>query len=439
MVQHIAILGGGLAGLGAASRAAQHGLDARIYEQRDHLGGHASSFQIDGYTFDEGIHVSFTGNAAVRAMFADGVGGAFHAHDAKLLNYFKGHWLRHPVQTNLHGLPADLVEDCLVDVAEAAARFEEEAPADYGAWLTRTMGRTIAETFPAQYTRKYWTVEPAAMTTDWIGPRIYPPKLREVVRGALCPHNESHQYLTAFRYPEQGGFASFYRPLATSVRASLEHQVVAIEPRRGRLEFAHGATAHYDALVSTLPLPVLVDLLPDVPTSVQLAATRLRCTSLVLVSIGLKHQVELPAAHWVYFYDDDVLASRAWFPQAMSPSSVPAGACAIQAEIYHSDSRPLAVADVGNRTVEDFRRIGLIGADAAIDFVDVRHQRWGNVLFDHDRAAAVELVRAYVEGLGIRLAGRYGEWAYYWTDDALVSGWRAADDIAATSKARAHG
>ncbi|MEQ9638584.1 MAG: FAD-dependent oxidoreductase [Alphaproteobacteria bacterium] len=439
MVQHIAILGGGMAGLGAASRAAEHGLDARIYEQRDHLGGHASSFEIDGYTFDEGIHVSFTRNDAVRALFEEGVGGAFHAHEARLLNHFDGHWLRHPVQTNLFGLPARLIEDCLVDIAEAAANFHDCPPTDYGEWLHRNMGRTLAETFPAQYTRKYWTVEPAAMTTDWIGPRVYPPKLREVVHGALGTHDGNHQYLTAFRYPMDGGFAAFYRPLAARVSASLEHEIVAIHPARQRLDFANGVTAHYDALVSTLPLPVLVDLLPDVPTAVREAAARLRCTSLVLVSIGLKHEIELPAAHWVYFYDDEVLASRAWFPQAMSPSSVPAGTSAIQAEIYHSDSRPLPVEDVGNRTVEDFRRMGLIGADDAIDFVDVRHQRWGNVLFDHDRAAAVGLVRAYVEELGIRLAGRYGEWAYYWTDDAMVSGWRAADDIAAAAKVAAHG
>lgn len=439
MVQHIAILGGGLAGLGAASRAAAHGLDARIYEQRDHLGGHASSFKIGGYTFDEGIHVSFTRNETVRNLFVEGVDGAFLAHDAQLLNYFDGHWLRHPVQTNLFGLPTRLVEDCLVDVAEAAARFDETPPAHYGEWLDRTMGRTIAETFPAQYTRKYWTVEPSAMTTDWIGPRVYPPKLREVVRGALAPHDESHQYLTAFRYPEAGGFASFYAPLAASVNASLEHRAVTIDPRHRRIDFANGTEAHFDRLVSTLPLPVLINLLPDVPTPVRDAAARLRCTALVLVSIGLKHEVDLPTAHWVYFYDEDVLASRAWFPQAMSPTSVPVGACAIQAEIYHSDSRPLSVEDVGNRTVEDFQRIGLIPADAAIDFVDVRHQRWGNVLFDHGRKAAVAQVRDYVEGLGIHLAGRYGEWAYYWTDDALTSGWRAADEIVEASKVRAHG
>jgi protoporphyrinogen oxidase len=121
MADHTAILGGGLAGLGAASRLRALGLDAHIYEQRDHLGGHASSFQIDGYTFDEGIHVSFTRNETVRDLFAEAIAGDFVAHEARLLNHFDGHWIRHPVQTNLHGLPARLVEDCLVDAAAAVA------------------------------------------------------------------------------------------------------------------------------------------------------------------------------------------------------------------------------------------------------------------------------------------------------------------------------
>ena len=54
------ILGGGLAGLSAA----YHG-NGIIYEKKSKVGGHAMSHEIDGFIFDEGIHVLHTSNKYV--------------------------------------------------------------------------------------------------------------------------------------------------------------------------------------------------------------------------------------------------------------------------------------------------------------------------------------------------------------------------------------
>ena len=42
-------------------------------------------------------------------------------------------------------------------------------------------GRSFAELFPMQYTRKYHTTRADNMSTDWLGPRIYRPSLEEVL------------------------------------------------------------------------------------------------------------------------------------------------------------------------------------------------------------------------------------------------------------------
>ena len=36
-------------------------------------------------------------------------------------------------------------------------------------------------------------------------------------------------------------------------------------------------------------------------------------------------------------------------------------------------------------------------------------------------------MRGYLEDAGIRTCGRYGEWAYFWTDDSFKSGEAAAE------------
>ena len=56
---------------------------------------------------------------------------------------------------------------------------------------------------------------------------------------------------------------------------------------------------------------------------------------------------------------------------------------------------------------------------------------YANVIFDHDRAPALEIVHGYLDEVGIAWAGRYGEWGYQWTDESFVSGERAVDRVLA--------
>jgi len=51
---------------------------------------------------------------------------------------------------------------------------------------------------------------------------------------------------------------------------------------------------------------------------------------------------------------------------------------------------------------------------------------YANVIFDLDRADALKVVRGYLDELGVESCGRYGEWGYQWTDEAFMSGERAA-------------
>jgi protoporphyrinogen oxidase len=52
--------------------------------------------------------------------------------------------------------------------------------------------------------------------------------------------------------------------------------------------------------------------------------------------------------------------------------------------------------------------------------------RYGNVIYDRDRAEAVATIHAYLDELGIAYIGRYGEWNHLWTDQAFLSGEAAA-------------
>jgi hypothetical protein len=52
---------------------------------------------------------------------------------------------------------------------------------------------------------------------------------------------------------------------------------------------------------------------------------------------------------------------------------------------------------------------------------------YANVIFDLERAAALETVHGFLKDVGINYCGRYGDWGYMWTDESYISGERAAD------------
>ena len=431
MTPRIAIIGAGMAGYGAAHRLEEEGVRPVIFERRDHYGGHTASYRVEaGFTFDEGPHISFTKDERMQRLLAESVNGEYETIQARVNNYWRGHWIKHPVQVNLHGLPTDLVVRILTDFIEAQ-QAPEPPIENYEDWLRASFGDTLAETFPLQYTKKNHTTEARNLTTDWIGPRLYRPRLEEVLEGALAPGTADVHYITEFRYPREGGFASYLRGFMERADVRLEHRVVGIDPKRRELRFSNGSSAAFDKLVSSAPLPELIAMIDGVPRDVRDAADRLACSEVVVVNLGIDRPDVLDA-HWSYFYDEDVLLARLSAPYLQSARNVPPGTSSLQAECYFSAKyRPLtmSLADVTQRVIDDLVRCGVLEPDDRIIVRHAVHVRHANVIFDHDRAAAVATCHAFLDELGIRYAGRYGEWGYLWTDESFISGERAAERV----------
>lgn len=424
------ILGAGMAGLGAAHRFRACGVEPLIYDRNRYPGGHAATFRHGDFLFDDGPHISFTKNERLQELFAESVDGRYEVLQTRVNNYWRGFWIKHPAQCNLHGLPEELVIAAIRDFVEAESPPAEEI-GDYAEWLVASFGKTFAETFPMQYGRKYHTTTADNMTTDWLGPRLYRPALEEVIHGALSPETADVHYVNHFRYPTEGGFAAFLGRFLDGVRIELGHEVTAIDPGERRLTFADGSRAPYGSLVSSLPLPELITRIAGVPDEVTAAAGLLGCTTCVVVNLGVDRN-DLSDCHWTYFYDDDFFFTRLSFPHLLSPNNVPPGAGSIQAEVYYSakyrplDRRPEACIEP---VIRDLRRCGLLREDDRILHRNAALVPYANIIFDHDRPAALATVLGYLEELGIATAGRYGRWGYHWTDESFVSGEEAAQQI----------
>ena len=426
----IAIIGSGMAGLGAAHRLRAQGVPSVIYDRNPYPGGHTASHRLDGFVFDEGPHVSFTKDERIKALFAEAVGGRYEAVDARVDNYWRGHWIRHPAITNLHGLPADLVVPILADYIDRAA----QAPAvirTYEDWLVASYGQTFARTFPMQYARKYHTTDAGNMSTEWVGPRLYQARLEEVLRGVLTPSSPNIHYVQDFRYPTEGGFAAFLGGLCAESTIALGRRIVRVDPPARTLHFADGSAAPYDHLISSAALPELVAMIEGAPREVLEAASALACTTVVLVNLGIARP-DASNSSWTYFYDDEFPFSRVSYPRSFSPRAVPDGMSGIQAEVYFSAKyRPLAGPPEAQiePVIDGLRRAGVLRPDDRIVLRNARLVPWANIIFDLDRSAALEVVHGWLDDIGIGYCGRYGAWGYLWTDESFASGERAAQQV----------
>ena len=427
----VAIVGTGMAGFGAFHRLHTDGVRPVLYDKNDHYGGHTSSHRFDGgFVVDEGPHVSFTKVERLQRLFADNVGHDYQVLTTRVNNYWKGHWIKHPAQCNLHGLPTDLVVDILRDFV--TAQHSEYGPIkNYADWLIAAYGATFATTFPMEYGLKYHTTTADNMTTEWLGPRLYRPTLDEVVRGALSPSTADVHYIGHFRYPSRDGFAAYLAPFAARADLRLGHALVAVDPRTRTLEFANGVVTRYEHLITSVPLPELIPMIAGTPGDVLEAARTLACTTAVIVTVGIDRS-DLIDAHWTYFYDRDVVFTRLSTPHLQSPHNVPPGAGSLQAEVYYSRKyRPLdrTPDECIEPVIRDLRRVGLLRDTDTILFRHAMLIPYANVIFDLDRSAALATVRGYLEDVGILVCGRYGEWGYQWTDEAFLSGETAAQRV----------
>ena len=98
----VIVLGAGLAGLSSSFHLRHR---CHVYEKNGHPGGHIYSRNVDGFTWDEGPHVSFTKYAYVRELFEKSVSGKFNEYPVFPTNYYKGSWVPHPAQSNLYAVP----------------------------------------------------------------------------------------------------------------------------------------------------------------------------------------------------------------------------------------------------------------------------------------------------------------------------------------------
>ncbi|KGR34529.1 protoporphyrinogen oxidase [Vibrio campbellii] len=411
----VAILGAGVAGLAAAKKAKQLNLAAKVFEASNSIGGLLDNYTINGYRFDNAVHLSFANEPEVRSVF-DTAGYYSHPSDSYCFDHDR--WLKHPVQNNLARLDVDTKVELIKSFVDRQDVMQDD---NYEQWLRHQYGDAISERYPIKYTKKYWQHDAKELSTTWIGNRMRRAEIDEILRGSYTDDTPNTYYTKEMRYPKKGGFKSFLAPLAESADVLLNHKVTKIDLGKNILHFSNGCFISFGKLVSSIPLPTIIDCLgTQVPNEVLEATQQLKSTSIDLISVGFNETIIKDL--WFYIYDNDILASRAYSPSQKSSDNVPQGCSSLQFEIYNPGRQSQYTPDELKENVSyALEKMG-ISDGKNVEFIHHKHIPWGNVIFTLGMENHRDKVLAFLSEQKIASVGRFGEWEYFWSNQSFLSG-----------------
>ena len=412
------ILGAGIAGLGAAYALRKAGKTALVVERDSTYGGLCGNIEIDGFRFDRFVHFTFTQNDEVNAIFKASCGELIK-HTPNPFNIYHRQWIKHPAQNNLFPLVTDEKEEIIRDFKARPVVDATYVPKNYEEWLRVQFGNYFAEHFPMVYTKKYWMREARDLRTEWVGNRVYQPSLDEVIIGSQTAETPITYYAKEMRYPQKGGYKALLKSMADEANIEYGMCVTEICPKEKKVRFANGREIGYEKLYSSLPLPVVIESIQNVPDAVRDAVNQLECTSGYHISVALKTK-NIPPYLWWYIYDEDILAARVYSPSLKSPDNVPEGCSSLQMEVYCKENE-YTERELIEGTVGMLVGMGILKQEDIL-FTHVGFEKHANVIFTEPIYIARTIVRDWLKEQGVETIGRFGEWDYLWSDQSLLSG-----------------
>lgn len=456
MSRRVAVLGGGLAGLGCAYELARAGVEVTVIEREPYPGGMASSFTdtagADSFTYDFGPHRFHTTDPELIAHVQDVLAGNHLVAQRLSRIALGGRFYDYPLSAEnvLRQLPPALLIRAFADYAKV--RLTESlglthlSDDNFEGWVTKRFGRTLYDLFFGRYTAKTWKMSPAEISGDWASQRISLLSLTDAVAKSLSPAQRRSSARTprglvrSFLYPAHGGIGEIARGYVRAIEALGSTVICGVPVKRvhvaeGRVtsvDYGSGASAasiSADDYISTIPVTVLARLLdPAAPAQVLGAVGRLQHVSIIFIYLRLARASVSPDS-WMYIPEPEQTIHRISEFKNFSPHAAPADKTMVCAEITcrlgdehwrADDAALIATASA------DLASLGLISeTDLLGGFV--RRIPHAYPIYDLTYKENLTPVLEHVHALAnLRTGGRQGLFRYNNMDQSITMGRRMA-------------
>ena len=122
---------------------------------------------------------------------------------------------------------------------------------------------------------------------------------------------------------------------------------------------------------------------------------------------------------------------KSLFSSKLSKFNSPKGKSSLQAEIFIDNKVKITndyIESVKKNTIENLVRIGIF-KKKDLEVVNVKFLKYANVIFDKNCSKNRTLIFDYFKKYNVDFVGRFGKWAYLWSDDCFLAGKLTAEKI----------
>ncbi len=418
----ILILGGGPCGLGAAWRLNEMGHDDWLLcEKNNYWGGLSASFQDeDGFIWDLGGHVLFSHypyfDQVMNTILDKHSGWVYHEREAWV--WMQDRFVPYPLQNNIHRLPKDVYWECLQGIVDIQKNNSTNKPHDFAQWINATFGIGLAKWFMNPYNFKVWAYPPDQMDWSWVGERVAPVDLKQVLKNAIYEQDTlSWGPNSLFQFPLYGGTGAIWMAIAKRLppdKLHLNSKVSHLSILDKEVFFEDGSSKTYDILLSTLPLTHLVKM-ADLKCASEIDV-HLKYSSSHIVGLALKGNIpeNLATKCWIYFPEANCPFYRVTVFSNYSPNNVPDKNCqwSLMCEVSQSPMKPVDSEKIVQDVIEGALNTKLIHSRNQI------HHTWkawidkGYPTPSLDRNQLLFPVLSDLKANQIYSRGRFGAWRY---------------------------
>ena len=456
-MKRVIILGAGLAGLSCAYHLKK---DYLIFEKENRPGGLCRSVYINaGFTplentpfltefiFDYTGHLLHLHQSYTKRLLFQFLGKNLKKIKRSSWIYFRQKYVPYPFQANLWALPEKIRNECLKGLFRSPAHPLTRSPASFHDWCLSNYGKGISKYFFFPYNEKIWLRSLREITTDWVNPFIPQISKEEIIEGAKGKIKKNFGYNAYFYYPRKGGIQSLIDVLEKKIRnIHLNSEIKKIDWRKKKIIFANDTSAIYSYLVSTIPLPELLNCLENPPGEIKEARDKLFWTSVLCINLGIKrhqspvtparhdlaggsHQPPIKNCHWIYFPEKEFIFYRVGFYTNFSSTMAPKNCSSLYIEIAYRPEEKLNEEKIIAWVKKDLIRCKILNIKDRILVTNILPIPYAYVVYDKNRNCVLKVIEKFFRQNDIFSVGRYGAWKYSFMEESILDGKSTAEKI----------
>ncbi len=427
----IVILGAGLTGLSTAYHLEQNGcFDFKLYEKESTVGGLCRSVTDQGFTFDYTGHLLHSSDDYF-TQFLTNVVGLNELENIKRRSCIRLHdtYTPFPIQINLHGLPSDVIIDCIEGFMD---RPKEKAnPKSFYEWALQKFGKGLTNLFFVPYQQKLFAYDITQITASWTGRFVPETSLRAILQGSLvAPKDEDIGYNANFFYPKKGGIQFWINKLAEKITSPINTQytVEQIDLVNKIVTFSNGDFEPFETLISTLPLDRFLGLVKEsAATSITKAGKKLLCNSVINFNLGIS-KPDISDKHWIYLPEEKYIPYRLGFYTNFSKEMAPENCSSMYGEIAFLKRLPQPSTQLVASAITQMQELFKFESSDIIT-QRVMHIDRAYVIYDFWREKNLPALHTALVEQNVHSIGRYGAWKYASMQESLLDGKAMAESL----------